>query len=122
MKTNRKNNTKQIVKWPTSPYFTMEDIFKINLDIVKITTRSKVSRAIKEGKTIEIGHVPGGKGRPLKVYSLCPVTQETLSLAERGGIVLVDNSDKLVHVISVSSANTVSTHPTTIPTNVTVLG
>ena len=80
----------------------MENIFETNPNIIHITTRSKTSRAIKDGKVVEIGHIPGGKGRPRKVYSLSPVTQEMLSTAEKEGIILVDNASKLIHVVSVS--------------------
>lgn len=104
MKQNtRKNKTNQSVVWPTTAYFTITDLHKLNPKFVNITLRVRLANAIGEGKVAEIGWVPGGKGRPPKVFSLTPVQQSTLNLAKDDNINLVDNAQKLVNVINVST-------------------
>lgn len=119
MKPNsRKNKTNQSVTWPTTTYFTIADLHKLNPKFVNITLRVRLANAIEESKVVEIGSVPGGKGRPQKVFSLTPVTQNTLNKAKADSINLVDNSEKLVNVISVTPATAVN--PVTQPTPATV--
>jgi len=121
MKQNtRKNKTNQSVTWPTTTYFTITDLHKLNPKFVNITLRVRLSNAIKDGNVAEIGAVPGGKGRPQKVFSMTPVTQSTLNKAKADNINLVDNADKLVNVINVAtpaaSVPPVVTAPATTPT------
>lgn len=105
----RKNKTNQTVTWPTTPYFTIADLHKLNPKFVNITLRVRLSNAITDGKIAEIGSVPGGKGRPQKVFSQTPVTQALLNKAKAENINLVDNADKLVNVINVASPSPVTT-------------
>jgi len=105
MKQNtRKNKTNQSVVWPTSTFFTIEELHRLNPKFVEITLRVRLTNAIEDGKVAEIGSTPGGKGRPQKVFSLTPVTKETLDKAEENKINLVDRArEKLVNVVSVSN-------------------
>jgi len=109
MTQSRKNKTNQCIVWPKKAYFIIDDIFAENPSVIHISTRVKLSKAIEEGKVAEIGVVPGGKGRPKKVYALTPVTKTLLNKADQDGISLVDNADKLVHVVTVSSVPSQST-------------
>lgn len=114
--TPRKNKTNQVLNMPKSPYYTLRDLFAINKHFnVDITIRVRHSKLIEEGKVAEIGAVPGGKGRPQKVFSLTPVTQTTLAKAKADNINLVDNANKLVNVVNVSSPAT-SVNPVSAPT------
>ena len=121
MKQNtRKNKTNQSVVWPTTVYFTIADLHKLNPKFVNITLRVRLANAIESGEVAEIGWVPGGKGRPPKVFSLTPVLQTTLSKLKTDGINLVDNAEKLVNVINVTTSTTpVST--VVDPTNMAVV-
>ena len=97
-----------MLAFPTSTYFTIQDVVQLNPQMLtasksEITIRVRLTNAIEDGKVAEIGAVPGGKGRPLKVFSLTPVTQTTLNKARQDGINLVDNADRLVHAISVTT-------------------
>ena len=113
MKQTRKNKTNQTVIWPTTPYFTIQDLFHLNPKFVEITLRVRLSNAINPGGTIaEIGSIPGGLGRPQKVFAMTPVTQELLNKAKAAGINLVDNAEeKLVKVISVTNTASVLSAP-----------
>jgi hypothetical protein len=109
MKQNtRKNKTNQLVTWPTTAYFTIEDLWELNQKFVNITLRVRLTNAIADGKVAEIGWLSGGKGRPRKVYSMTPVQQSTLNKAKTADINLVDNVEKLVNVVSVTIPTLVS--------------
>jgi len=117
MKQNqRKNNTRRALEFPTTTYFTIRDVVQLNPQMrtvseSDITIRVRLSNAIGEGKVAEIGSVPGGKGRPQKVFSMTPVTQTTLNKAKQDGINLADGAEKLVNVVSVTTPSA--------PTNLT---
>lgn len=104
--TIRKNKTDQEVVWPTTTYFTIKEQLwkKYNPKFVEITLRVRLAKAIEEGTVAEIGSIPGGKGRPQKVFALTPVTQTIIDKARQDGITLVDNYEKLiVKVLSVTN-------------------
>lgn len=115
MKQQRKNRTNQVVTWPTTPYFTIRELHNLNPKFVNITLRVRLTNAIEAGQIAEIGSVPGGKGRPQKVFAKTPVTQNVLAKARQDGISMVDNADKLVVSVTVTPANNAnsSTAPVT---------
>lgn len=76
----------------------------------EITIRVRHTKMIEDGKVAEIGAVAGGKGRPQKVFAVTPVTQILLNKAKAENINLVDNADKLVNAINVSTPT-----PTAVP-------
>lgn len=110
-----KINTKKEVKWPTTQYFTIDDLIALNTQFVLITLRVRLTKAIEEdGKVAEIGSIPGGKGRPKKVFALTPVTKGVLDKAESNGINLVDKArEKFQYVVGVE---TVSPQPVNLST------
>ncbi len=118
MKQTRKNKTNQSVTWPTSVYFTIKDLVRLNPKFIEITLRVRLANAIDpEGKVVEIGSIPGGHGRPPKIFAMTPVTQKTLNTAKEAGINLVDNAEqKLVNVVSVTkpTASTTSVTPVSV--------
>jgi hypothetical protein len=97
----KKNKTKQVVTWPTVSLFSIKELHRLNPKFVEITLRVRLAKAIESGKVVEIGSSPGEQGRPKKVFSMTPVTQITLNKARAEQINLVDNADRLVHVMSV---------------------
>jgi hypothetical protein len=105
MKQNtRKNKTNQSVVWPTTPYFTIAELHKLNPKFINITLRVQLMNFIEDGVVAELGSMPGGKGRPQKVFSLTPVTQITIARARQNGVNLVDNADKLINIINVTKS------------------
>ena len=110
-KNKRKNKTNMDVNWPTTPYFTIDDLFALNPNFVPITLRVRLTNAIDEdGKVAEIGSIPGGKGRPKKVFAFTPVTKELLDKAESTGINLVDKArEKFINVVTVMDSQPTST-------------
>ena len=103
MKHDKKTKSNRTVSWPTSTYFTFDQLHKLNSSFdKKITLRVRLANAITEGTVAEIGSIPGGQGRPPKVYVLTPVTQIALDKAEANGIAVPGEDSKLVNVVSVS--------------------
>ena len=108
MKHNKNNRT---INWPTSTYFTLKELLELNSEFKEITLRVRLANSIGEGKVAEIGSIPGGQGRPPKVYVVTPVTQIALDKAESNGITVPGEARKLVNVVSVGGKS-----PTPTPT------
>lgn len=109
---NQVSNSKssRVVNWPTSTYFSFDDLLNLNPSFQKkITLRVRLANAIEDGTVAEIGSVPGGQGRPPKVYVLTPVTQIALDKAEADGVSVPGEAKKLVNVVNVNRP--VSTFP-----------
>ena len=103
MKNKRTNKTKQVLNWPTTPYYTIQELFDRNKHFnATITVRVRHTHALEAGETAEIGRVTGGKGAPPKVYAKTPITDTLLEKAKADGIQLADNVRKLVNVINVT--------------------
>ena len=101
-KTNSKSN--RSVTWPKSSYFTFDELHTLNPEFDKrITLRVRLANSITDGTVVEIGSIPGGQGRPPKVYSLTPITQITLDKAEASGITVPGEVKKLVNVVTVNN-------------------
>jgi hypothetical protein len=99
----RKNKTNLSVTWPTTPFFTIEELHRLNPKFINITLRVRLASCIEEKIIAEIGSVPGGKGRPKKVFCVTPVTKITLDRAAKEDVTLVDNAEKLINVLSFTS-------------------
>ena len=99
-------NEKLELKLPTSQWYTLDDVFNSNPQFPhRITARVRHTNAIIAGKTVEIGCILGGKGRPQKVYALTPVSKLVLDAAEAKGINLVEKArEKLILVVSMKTS------------------
>jgi type III secretion system FlhB-like substrate exporter len=111
-KTNRKNRTNQTPNWPSSNgYFTVNELFQANPEIIKITLRVKLKKAIDEAKSIAvIGSKKGSHGRPSLVYAMTPVSQEVINKARSEGIDIVGDTD-LVKVLEITPVNEATATP-----------
>lgn len=98
-KTDRKNNTNQVVTYP-SCIFTTEELHNTNSHMKLITLRKRVT---KEEKVTDIGYLHNNKGRPRTVYFYGTVTEAVIEAAKSKGIVL--RSDLVVSVASVTPTN-----------------
>lgn len=103
MKNTRKNKTKQVLNWPSTLYYTIQELFDKNKHFnATITVRVRHTKALESGEVAEIGRVTGGKGAPPKVYAKTPITDSLLEKAKANGIQLADNVRKLVNVVNVT--------------------
>lgn len=100
----QKNKTKLPVTLPVKKYFTIPEVVELNPSFKEITLRVRLTNAITDGKIVEVGSLPGGKGRPVKVFAFTPVTKEFLDALEKKDIQLVDRArERLVNVVNVVS-------------------
>lgn len=113
-KTERKNKTNLVVNWPTTPFFTLDDVFALQPDAKEITLRVRLAKEIEKGKAAEIGCKTGGQGRPKKVFAFTPVPQSTLDLARTQNITLVDQS-RLLKVVTIPAVVPLPKNPQTVP-------
>ena len=101
-KTDRKNKTNQTVKYP-SCIFTIKELNDINTDIVTISLRDKVKKAINRGELNVIGILPNGKGRPTLVHVVGPITKSIIEDAKNKGVHL--NRELLVEMVNINSSS-----------------
>ncbi len=78
------------ITWPTAPFFTIRDLHRLNPRFVEITLRVRFTKEIESGNVAEIGSLNGGKGRPIKVFTLTPITDAKLRQAVAQKINLAD--------------------------------
>lgn len=100
-KTDRKNKTNQTVTYP-SCIFTIKELNKLNPDIVTISLRDKVKKAIKRGELNVIGVLPNGKGRPTLVHVFGSITKSIIDEAKSKGVHL--NRELLVEMVNINSS------------------
>jgi hypothetical protein len=86
-KTNRTNKTNLQLKF-LNGYFTTKQMLKNNPDFVPITLRVHMQNSIEEGLIAEIGTLHNGKGRPQKIYTTVPVSNNVLEAALKAGVQL----------------------------------
>lgn len=92
-KTNEKKRTSVSVVWPKTETFTIKpQLFDLNPDMKFITLRVRLQKRIENGEIMEIGSIPGGQGRPRKVFAYTPVTDTILAKAKSDGITLLPQS------------------------------
>lgn len=100
-KTDRKNKTNQTVTYP-SCIFTIKELNELNPDIVTISLRDKVKKAIKRGELNVIGVLPNGKGRPTLVHVFGSITKSIIDEAKSKGVHL--NREFLVEMVNINSS------------------
>ena len=100
-KTDRKNKTNQTVTYP-SCIFTIKELNELNPDIVTISLRDKVKKAIKRGELNVIGVLPNGKGRPTLVHVFGSITKSVIDDAKNKGVHL--NRELLVEMVNINSS------------------
>ena len=91
-------NTNKNINWPTTPTFTIKDVFALNPLEKQITLRVRLTNEKKTGKILELGNRTGGKGRPEKIFAYTPVSTITFKKAESERVNFVDGIRKLVGV------------------------
>jgi hypothetical protein len=100
-KTDRKNKTNQTVTYP-SCIFTIKELNELNPDIVTISLRDKVKKAIKRGELNVIGVLPNGKGRPTLVHVFGSITKSIIDEVKSKGVHL--NRELLVEMVNINSS------------------
>lgn len=76
-------NKFKTITWPTASLFTIRDLHRLNPRFLEITLRVRFAKEIEKGRVAEIGSLGtgGGMGRPQKVFTFTPITQEKVRQA-----------------------------------------
>ena len=87
--TSKKNST---IQWPTS-HFTIEDLQKTHPDVVNITLRFRVKKALDNKDIVTIGKIKPAIGRPKLVFSRPSPSKELLEAASSAGVIVTGSSE-----------------------------
>jgi hypothetical protein len=94
-----KNKSKNInITWPTKGHFTIEDLQTQHPDIINITLRFRIKKALEAGELTAIGKLKPAIGRPKLVMTFGKPTEATLENAKKAGVVLDNQTDTTVAV------------------------
>jgi hypothetical protein len=84
-KNNKKNTTS--IEWPADSHFTIDDVQTKYPDVVNITLRFRVKKAIENKEIIVIGKIKPAIGRPKIVFARANPTKELLEAAKAAGVI-----------------------------------
>jgi len=84
-KNNKKNTTN--IEWPIDSHFTIDDVQSKYPDVVNITLRFRVKKAVENKEIIVIGKIKPAIGRPKIVFSRANPTKELLEAAKAAGVI-----------------------------------
>jgi hypothetical protein len=84
-KNNKKNTTN--IEWPSDSHFTIDDVQTKYPDVVNITLRFRVKKAIESKEIIVIGKIKPAIGRPKIVFARANPTKELLEAAKAAGVI-----------------------------------
>ncbi len=115
--TNSKKNSTAAIEWPTG-HFTIEDIQNKYPDVVNITLRFRVKKAVEGKEIVNIGKVKPAIGRPKIVYSRANPSKELLEAAMTAGVIFNDEPKAAITVAEVKSEK--KTKTTVVPSVATV--
>jgi hypothetical protein len=85
---NTKKNTPAI-EWP-STHFTIDDVQAKYPDVVNITLRFRVKKAIENKEIVTIGKIKPAIGRPKLVFAKTNPSKELLEAAKVAGVLSLD--------------------------------
>ena len=86
-KTNKTSKkTPFVIEWPTS-HFTIDDIQGKYPDVVNITLRFRVKKAVENKDVAVIGKIKPAIGRPKLVFARANPSKELLEAAKAAGVI-----------------------------------
>lgn len=86
-KTNKTSKkTAFVIEWPTS-HFTIDDIQGKYPDVVNITLRFRVKKAVENKDVVVIGKIKPAIGRPKLVFARANPSKELLEAAKAAGVI-----------------------------------
>jgi hypothetical protein len=90
IKTNKKSTV--TIEWPTS-HFTIDDVQGKYPEIVNITLRFRVKKAIENKEIVAIGRIKPAIGRPKLVFSRVNPSKEVLDMAKSAGVIFIPGAE-----------------------------
>lgn len=107
-KTNKKNTTN--IEWPVDSHFTIDDVQNKYPDVVNITLRFRVKKAIESKEIVVIGKIKPAIGRPKIVFARANPSKELLEAAKTSGVI-ADEMKSAIPVAEVKTEKKVKTSP-----------
>lgn len=121
-KTSKKNAL--AIEWPTS-HFTIDDVQGKYPDVVNITLRFRVKKALENKEIVSIGKIKPAIGRPKLVFARANPSKELIEAAKTAGVISNEalaavpvaevKSDKKTKAVVPATASTTAT--TTVQTS-----
>lgn len=111
--TKKKNATN--IEWPTS-HFTIDDVQNKYPDVVNITLRFRVKKAVESKEIVTIGKIKPAIGRPKIVFAPANPTQDILDAAKAAGVLFGDEPKAAITVAEVKSEKKTKAPVTVAPT------
>lgn len=115
-KTNKKNAL--TIDWPTS-HFTIDDVQGKYPDVVNITLRFRVKKAVESKEIVSIGKIKPAIGRPKLVFARANPSKELIEAAKAAGVLFSDEPKAAITVAEVKAdkkiKNVVPSDQTTAP-------
>jgi hypothetical protein len=105
-KTNKKNAL--TIDWPTS-HFTIDDVQGKYPDVVNITLRFRVKKAVESKEIVSIGKIKPAIGRPKLVFARANPSKELIEAAKSAGVLFSDEPKAAITVAEVKSDNKIKT-------------
>lgn len=99
-KTNKKNTP--AIDWPSS-HFTIDDVQGKYPDVINITLRFRVKRAVENKEIVPIGKIKPAIGRPKLVFARANPTKELLEAAKAAGVLFNDEPKAAITVAEVKA-------------------
>lgn len=99
-KTNKKNAL--TIDWPTS-HFTIDDVQGKYPDVVNITLRFRVKKAVESKEIVPIGKIKPAIGRPKLVFARANPSKELIEAAKAAGVLFSDEPKAAIAVAEVKA-------------------
>lgn len=99
--TKKKNTTN--IEWPSNSHFTIDDIQVKYPDVVNITLRFRVKKAVEKKEIVTIGKIKPAIGRPKIVFAAANPSKELLDAAKAAGVLFSDEPKAAITVAEVKS-------------------
>lgn len=117
--TKKKNTTN--IEWPANSHFTIDDIQSKYPDVVNITLRFRVKKAMEKREIVTIGKIKPAIGRPKIVFAAANPSKEVIDAAKAAGVLFSDEPKAAITVAELKSDKktakpVVPTAPNTAPT------
>ena len=94
-KANKKNAL--TIDWPTS-HFTIDDVQGKYPDVVNITLRFRVKKAVENKEIVAIGKIKPAIGRPKLVFARANPSKEVIEAAKTAGVLFTEEPKAAIPV------------------------
>lgn len=98
---------KVVIAWPEN-HFTINDVQKTVPNMINITLRFRIKRAVETKVIKAIGKIKPAIGRPMLVFAKCPVDESVIAKAREAGVLPLETESKPTKV-KVAEVKSVST-------------